>query len=114
MIEWKDMRGKLKDLKNIITLKVVNKKKIAEDAKRRTDELLRMDLLRNTAKLSNSIQMRGYALCVWDEKGVPCIAWNTKHPENIISDFIIPSFLSTSFQSIVSNKVATSEVYKDE
>ncbi len=53
-------------------------------------------------------------LCVWDEKGVPCIAWNTKHPENIISEFIIPSFLSTSFQSIVSNKVATSEVYKDE
>ena len=114
MIEWKDMRGKLKDLKNIITLKVVNKEKIAADAKRKMDELLRMDLLRNTAKLSNSMEMRGYALCVWDEKGVPCIAWNTQHAENIISDFIIPSFLSTSFQSIVSNKVATSEVYKDE
>ena len=45
MIEWKDMRGKLKDLKNIITLKVVNKKKIAEDTKRKIDELFRMDLL---------------------------------------------------------------------
>ena len=55
------MRGNLKDLKNIITLKVVNNKKIAADAKRKTDELLRMDLLRNTAKLSNKMEMRGYA-----------------------------------------------------
>ena len=101
------MRGKLKDLKNIITLKVVNKEKIAADAKRKTDELLRMDLLRNTAKLSNSMEMRGYALCVWDE------SYNLLFIISF-SDFIIPSFLSTSFQSIVSNKVATSEVYKDE
>ena len=108
------MRGNLKDLKNIITLKVVNKKKIAEDTKRKTDELLRMDLLRNTAKLSNKMEMRGYALCVWDEKGAPCLALNTRHPENIISEFLIPSFLSSTFQGIINNKIATSEVYKDD
>ena len=114
MIRWIEMKENLKDPKSIITLKYVNKSKIKEEEKRKANEFLREDLLRNTIKLSNKMDVKGYALCVWDEKGVPCLALNTHHPENIISEFVIPSFLSSSFQSIINNKVSTSEVYKDD
>jgi|TARA_B100001964_G_C14165642_1_gene568924 hypothetical protein len=104
----------IKKQKSTITLKYVNKEKIRADQKRKANEFLRDDLLKNTMRLTDKVDIKGYALCVWDEKGAPCLALNTRHPENIISEFLIPSFLSSTFQGIINNKIATSEVYKDD
>jgi hypothetical protein len=34
--------------------------------------------------ISNKVDIKGFALVAWDEKGTPCIAWDTGHNKNII------------------------------
>ena len=30
-------------------------------------------------KISDKVDIKGYALVAWDEKGVPCLSWSTGH-----------------------------------
>ena len=65
-------------------------------------------------KISDKVDIKGYALVAWDEKGVPCISWSTGHVRNPISEMMLPTFTHSIFQSIVSKKISTTEDLKDE
>ena len=56
----------IKKQKSTITLKYVNKEKIRAEQKRKANEFLRDDLLKNTIRLTDKVDIKGYALCVWD------------------------------------------------
>ena len=60
-------------------------------------------------KISEKVDIKGYALVAWDKKGTPCISYYADHPENPISDMMIPSFTQTCFQGIVSQRLSKPE-----
>jgi hypothetical protein len=47
-------------------------------------------------------------------RGVPCIAWQTSHSKNIISEMMLPVFTQSCFQGIVNRKLTTPEDLKNE
>jgi hypothetical protein len=59
--------------------------------------------------ITDRMDLKGYALVAWDKKGVPCISYYADHPENPISDMMIPSFTQTCFQGIVSQRLSKPE-----
>jgi|TARA_R100001510_G_C7601318_1_gene167796 hypothetical protein len=65
-------------------------------------------------KITDKIDIKGYALVAWDQKGVPCISWSTGHVDNPISELMLPTFTHSIFQSIVSKKISTTEDLKDD
>ena len=65
-------------------------------------------------KISDKIDIKGYALVAWDEKGVPCISWSTGHLKNPISEMMLPTFTQSVFQGILNKKLSTPEDLKDE
>ena len=60
-------------------------------------------------KISDKIDIKGYALVAWDEKGVPCISWSTGHDKNPISEMLLPTFTQSCFQGILNKKLSTTE-----
>ena len=65
-------------------------------------------------KISDKVDIKGYALVAWDEKGVPCISWSTGHVKNPISELMLPTFTQSVFQGILNKKLSTPEDLKDE
>jgi hypothetical protein len=65
-------------------------------------------------KISDKIDIKGYALVAWDEKGVPCISWSTGHIKSPISEMMLPTFTQSVFQGILNKKLSTPEDLKDE
>ena len=65
-------------------------------------------------KITDKIDIKGYALVAWDQKGVPCISWSTGHVDNPISELMLPTFTHSIFQSIVSKKISTTEDLKND
>jgi hypothetical protein len=102
---------------NIITLNVLNKPKQVTSPK--VLEQLEDDRLVNkfhdaVMTISNKVDIKGFALVAWDEKGTPCIAWDTGHNKNIISELMLPTFTQSCFQGIVNRKLSTPEDLKNE
>ena len=64
--------------------------------------------------ICDKMDIKGYALVAWDEKGVPCISWSTSHDKNPISEMLLPTFTQSCFQSILTKKLSTTEDLKDE
>ena len=96
---------------NIITLDILPKRNpISEEAFLAIqDDIISNKLVENAMDIANKIDIKGFALVAWDEKGVPCIAWQTGHPKNIISEMMLPTFTQSCFQSIVNKKLSTPE-----
>jgi len=96
---------------NIITLDILPKRNpISEEAFLAIqDDIISNKLVENAMDIANKIDIKGFALVAWDEKGVPCIAWQTGHPKNIISEMMLPTFTQSCFQGIVNKKLSTPE-----
>jgi len=60
-------------------------------------------------KITNKVDINGYALVAWDEKGVPCISWSCGHNKNPISEMLLPTFTQSCFQGILNKKLSTTE-----
>ena len=60
-------------------------------------------------KITDKVDIKGYALVAWDEKGVPCLSWSTGHNQNPISEMLLPTFTQSCFQSILNKKLSTTE-----
>ena len=65
-------------------------------------------------KISSTVDVKGYALVAWDEKGVPCISWSCGHVKSPISEMMLPTFTQSVFQGILNKKLSTPEDLKDE
>jgi len=65
-------------------------------------------------KISNKVDVKGYAMVAWDEKGVPCISWSCGHVKSPISEMMLPTFTHSVFQGILNKKLSTPEDLKDE
>ena len=65
-------------------------------------------------KISEKVDIKGYALVAWDEKGVPCISWSAGHVKSPISELMLPTFTQSVFQGILNKKLSTPEDLKDE
>ena len=103
---------------NIITLdryRPIQKKPLTtkEVEKRQDDEVVNA-FHDACIKISDKVDIKGYALVAWDEKGVPCISWSTSHDKNPISEMLLPTFTQSCFQSILTKKLSTTEDLKDE
>ena len=96
---------------NIITLDILPKRRpISDEAFLAIqDDIISNKLVENAMEIANKIDIKGFALVAWDEKGVPCIAWQTSHPKNIISEMMLPTFTQSCFQGIVNKKLSTPE-----
>ena len=60
-------------------------------------------------KISDKVDIKGYALVAWDEKGVPCISWSCGHSKSPISEMLLPTFTQSCFQGILNRKLSTTE-----
>ena len=60
-------------------------------------------------KISDKVDIKGYALVAWDEKGVPCLSWSTGHNKSPISEMLLPTFTQSCFQGILNRKLSTTE-----
>ena len=63
-------------------------------------------------RITDKVDIKGFALVAWDEKGVPCVAWETGHSKNIISEMMLPTFTQSCFQGILNKKLSTPEDLK--
>jgi hypothetical protein len=101
---------------NIITLNILPKGKPVSDELllQIEDEIVANKLVENAMDIANKIDIKGYALVAWDERGVPCIAWQVGHPKNPISEMMLPVFTQSCFQGIVNRKLSTPEDLKNE
>jgi len=102
---------------NIITLdkwRITPRKKTSEEANKIQDDQV-VDAFHDACiKISDKVDIKGYALVAWDEKGVPCISWSTGHNKNPISEMMLPTFTQSVFQGILNKKLSTPEDLKDE
>jgi len=60
-------------------------------------------------KITDKVDIKGYALVAWDEKGVPCLSWSTGHSKSPISEMLLPTFTQSCFQGILNKKLSTTE-----
>jgi len=60
-------------------------------------------------KITDKVDIKGYALVAWDEKGVPCLSWSTGHNKSPISEMLLPTFTQSCFQGILNRKLSTTE-----
>ena len=96
---------------NIITLNILPKSKPISDELllQIEDEIVANKLVENAMEIANKVDIKGFALVAWDEKGVPCISWQVGHPKNPISEMMLPTFTQSCFQGIVNKKLSTPE-----
>ena len=96
---------------NIITLNILPKSKpISDEAFLAIqDDIISNKLVENAMEIANKVDIKGFALVAWDEKGVPCISWQVGHPKNPISEMMLPTFTQSCFQGIVNKKLSTPE-----
>jgi len=105
------MTKKLQSIENtnVITLNVFNKKPSSRVLTRHENEKI-IDALHTAAiTITDRMDLKGYALIAWDKRGTPCISYHTKHPENPISEMMIPSFTQSCFQGIISQRLSKPE-----
>ena len=60
-------------------------------------------------KITDKMDIKGYALVAWDERGTPCLSWSTGHNKNPISEMLLPTFTQSCFQGILNKKLSTTE-----
>ena len=65
-------------------------------------------------QIMEKMDLKGYAIVAWDEKGIPCISWSTTHDKSPISELLLPTFTQSCFQSIINKKLSTTEDLKNE
>ena len=65
-------------------------------------------------QIIEKMDLKGYAIVAWDEKGIPCISWSTTHDKSPISELLLPTFTQSCFQSIINKKLSTTEDLKNE
>lgn len=101
---------------NIITLNIFPKgKPISNEALiQLEDEYIATKLINESMDIANKIDIKGFALVAWDEKGTPCISYGLNHPNNPISEFMLPTFTQTCFQSISTKRISTPEDLNEE
>ena len=61
------------------------------------------------------VDIKGYALVAWDEKGVPCLSWSTVTIVNhlLAKCYFLPLH-SRVFRGILNRKLSTTEDLKNE
>ena len=101
---------------NIITLNILPKRKpISNEALLRLeDDYVANRLVESALEIANKVDIKGFAMVAWDERGTPCIAWQTGHPQNLISEQMLPSFTQTCFSNITNRRTSTPEDFKDD
>jgi len=102
---------------NIITLdafRVTPRKPLPKEKEQRQDDEVVGSFHDACIKITEKVDIKGYALVAWDEKGVPCISWSTGHNKSPISEMMLPTFTQSVFQGILNKKLSTPEDLKDE
>ena len=102
---------------NIITLdafRVTPRKPLPKEKEERQDDEVVNAFHDASIKITEKVDIKGYALVAWDEKGVPCISWSTGHIKSPISEMMLPTFTHSVFQGILNKKLSTPEDLKDE
>ena len=103
---------------NIITLNTLRPFKhrpiSSKEAEKIQDDAVVMAFEDACISICDKMDMKGYALVAWDEKGVPCISWSTNHDKSPISEMLLPTFTQSCFQSIINKKLSTTEDLKNE
>lgn len=97
---------------NIITLdafRVTPRKVTSKEKERLQDDEVVNAFHDACIKISDKVDIKGYALVAWDEKGVPCISWSTGHVKSPISEMMLPTFTQSVFQGILNKKLSTPE-----
>ena len=98
---------------NIITLNrfrpFKEKPLTSKEVEKRQDEEVINAFHDACIKISDKVDIKGYALVAWDEKGVPCLSWSTGHDKSPISEMLLPTFTQSCFQGILNRKVSTAE-----
>jgi hypothetical protein len=97
---------------NIITLdsfRVTPRKITSKEKEARQDDQVVNAFHDACIKISDKVDIKGYALVAWDEKGVPCISWSTGHVKSPISEMMLPTFTQSVFQGILNKKLSTPE-----
>ena len=68
---------------NIITIDryrpIKKKPPTSKEVEKRQDEEVISAFHDACIKISDKVDIKGYALVAWDEKGVPCLSWSTGH-----------------------------------
>jgi hypothetical protein len=97
---------------NIITLdsfRVTPRKPLPKEKEQRQDDEVVNAFHDACIRISAKVDIKGYALVAWDEKGVPCISWSTGHNKSPISEMMLPTFTQSVFQGILNKKLSTPE-----
>ena len=97
---------------NIITLdqfRVTPRKPLPKEKEQRQDDEVVSSFHDACIKITEKVDIKGYALVAWDEKGVPCISWSTGHNKSPISEMMLPTFTQSVFQGILNKKLSTPE-----
>jgi len=98
---------------NIITLNrfrpFKEKPLTSKEVEKRQDEEVINAFHDACIKISDKVDIKGYALVAWDEKGVPCLSWSTGHSKSPISEMLLPTFTQSCFQGILNRKLSTTE-----
>ena len=97
---------------NIITLdafRVTPRKPLPKEKEQRQDDEVVGSFHDACIKITEKVDIKGYALVAWDEKGVPCISWSTGHNKSPISEMMLPTFTQSVFQGILNKKLSTPE-----
>ena len=98
---------------NIITLDrfrpIKEKPPTPKEVEKRQDEEVITAFHDACIKITDKVDIKGYALVAWDEKGVPCISWSTGHNKSPISEMLLPTFTQSCFQGIINRKLSTTE-----
>jgi len=97
---------------NIITLdqfRVTPRKPLPKEKEQRQDDEVVSAFHDACIKITEKVDIKGYALVAWDERGVPCISWSTGHNKSPISEMMLPTFTQSVFQGILNKKLSTPE-----
>jgi hypothetical protein len=97
---------------NIITLdsfRVTPRKPLPKEKEQRQDDEVVAAFHDACIKITEKVDIKGYALVAWDETGVPCISWSCGHVKSPISEMMLPTFTHSVFQGILNKKLSTTE-----
>jgi hypothetical protein len=97
---------------NIITLdsfRVTPRKPLSKEKEQIQDDEVVNAFHDACIKITEKVDIKGYALVAWDERGVPCISWSTSHVKSPISEMMLPTFTHSVFQGILNKKLSTTE-----
>ena len=60
-------------------------------------------------KITDKIDIKGYALVAKAHGCILCLSWSTGHNKNPISEMLLPTFTQSCFQGILNKKLSTTE-----